>query len=1426
MSSESNVIQKLVGSSNYTIWALRMKALLVDRGLKAIITTDDVSDDVNDRALAAIQLFISDGPLLHVQNDERAHGTWNKLKSLYSSTGFSSEFIIIKEFFRCKLKKYSSMEEFINKIKQLNDELTSRELALPRQVVMSWVLDNLTSEYGFIVTGITQSLRVNPNSYDLDMLFSSLVDESKRLSSIDEKADKVLMASDRGSTNGKPVWSKNKYSNNRVNKQKFCRHCRNNKHPTSDCWILFPEKAPKSWSRQRGAKPSNKKPNNNLQAQIEPESQVDSVLTSQDVEDINLVDMDFDFDANVEKVFTIAHICCSDRKANNSVKEPRTFLMEPTVSPFTLNPDPESVQVYNSSLIDINTPFSDQTKIDQAKLRNGSQTFILDTGATKHIICDSSLFAGIRPCHKIVKWGNADSRVIKGVGDVYLRFTSNNKIYCLKNCLFMPEMGINIISQSMMQDGYTTILDNNKVYVKSQGRTIAYGKNINGLYYLAIDAVVKPTHLMYTSTKHSEVNEIQPHSVIDVNNLHRKMGHLSHSYTDKLLENTDGYSKILNKDRADVKNCDVCIRSKFTNQISRSSSARIFSYLEKVSSDICGPFNPITFDNYKYFITFLDAKTKFLEVKLLRTKYEAFEAFITYANVYENNENGKRIRILATDNGTEFTNKRFKSLLDKKGITHQLSPVYTKEPNGLVERINRTIVNKIRSLLIQSNLPKYMWGEACYTATHLYNRSPHAGLDFKTPYELKHGRKPDISKIKTFGSVCYYKNKGNNIKKLDDKAIKGILVGFNDSLYKVYNPGMKKCIWARDVHILENKFIQNPSQLDPPNNGVAVKLKSLELKSRDFDLYKAPNQALNSEERNDTTVVEPNVDEIATAHRDHWNGDEAVKISKSQSSLIIPLDEDDTDELALLVNINKEPNTFKQAMSCDTHQEWQMAMQAEIDELERQNTWSLTPLPHDKIPLRGRWVYKLKTDLQGQITKYKARSVVKGFNQVPGVDYSETFSTTCRPESYRLIFILAMHNKWHLNQYDVKNAFIHAEIDHDIYVEQPHGFEKPQNVQQSKKLYCKLRKALYGLKQSPRLWYEHLLGVLKKHGFQEMPYDSAIFIHPAQKLIIVCHVDDLIMTGPDPSLIEKCVSELSKSLKIEKIGNINQFLRMQIVTDYKNQTIHMNQSKYTAMLLEKFEKQNLKPVTSPVEQGVNLEKSSEPSAKENIHKYQQQVVSLIYLAISTRPDISFAVNRCARYMANPNESHFRALERIWKYLCQYPNLGLYYDCKIINESILGFTDADWGGDTIGRKSTSGYIFHLNGNIISWLSMQQKTVALSSCEAEYMAFKEAIKESIYLNNLLDFYNNFLKRISPNQIPKLMTDSDSALKLANNPEFHKRTKHIDITYHFIRNSIKEKKVQLIHVGTKNQQADGFTKGLDTIKHKSFLLTLNLK
>jgi hypothetical protein len=546
----------------------------------------------------------------------------------------------------------------------------------------------------------------------------------------------------------------------------------------------------------------------------------------------------------------------------------------------------------------------------------------------------------------------------------------------------------------------------------------------------------------------------------------------------------------------------------------------------------------------------------------------------------------------------------------------------------------------------------------------------------------------------------------------------------------------------------------------------------------------------------------------------------------------------------MVVNINNEPNTYKEAINSINNKEWQKAMEIEIEELNKQNTWDLITLPNNRTPLKGRWVYKIKTDLNNNIIKYKARWVVKGFNQILGIDYLDTFSTTCRPESYRIIFILAMQNNWGLYQYDIKNAFVHANIDKEIYVEQPLGFEnnnyinkninkrlKIDNNNNSNKIVCRLNKALYGLKQSPRLWYKHLLEVCKELNFDILPFDEAIFINKELKIIIICHVDDLIITGPNKDEINKITINMSNKLKLEYLGEINQFLGMEIKLDYKNKSILIHQNKYLNNLLKRFNKENLNPVSTPVELGIQLNKSEEQANKEDIKLYQQQIGSLIYLSTKTRPDITYGVNRCARFMSNPNISHFKALDRLWKYLNNYPKLGTYYDCNKNIFELLGYTDADWGGDIISRKSTSGFLYLLNNNIISWNSILQKTVALSSCEAEYMAFKEAIKEAIYLSNLVNYFykfnnNNNTDIIINIKVPILLTDSESAMKLANNPEFHKRSKHIDITYHFIREAILDKKVNLLYVNTKRQLADGFTKGLDTTKHKNFINCLNLR
>ena len=208
-------------------------------------------------------------------------------------------------------------------------------------------------------------------------------------------------------------------------------------------------------------------------------------------------------------------------------------------------------------------------------------------------------------------------------------------------------------------------------------------------------------------------------------------------------------------------------------------------------------------------------------------------------------------------------------------------------------------------------------------------------------------------------------------------------------------------------------------------------------------------------------------------------------------------------------------------------------MQLEVDELNSQNTWNLVDLPNNRTPLKGKWVYKIKRDLNNNIIKYKARWVVQGYNQIIGIDYLETFSTTCRPETYRLIFILAVQNKWLLYQYDIKNAFVHANIDKDIYIIQPIGHELNNNK------VCKLNKALYGLKQSPRLWYKYLLDICTKLGFKTLPYDKGIFINEANKTIIICYVDDLIITSPNKLEIDLIISNISKVLKLQYLGLIH-----------------------------------------------------------------------------------------------------------------------------------------------------------------------------------------------------------------------------------------------------------------------------------------------
>lgn len=522
---------------------------------------------------------------------------------------------------------------------------------------------------------------------------------------------------------------------------------------------------------------------------------------------------------------------------------------------------------------------------------------------------------------------------------------------------------------------------------------------------------------------------------------------------------------------------------------------------------------------------------------------------------------------------------------------------------------------------------------------------------------------------------------------------------------------------------------------------------------------------------------------------------------------------DSEDELALYAQ--QDPETYKDACASPDAENWQKAMKSELANLVGQKTWNLVELPPGKNLLRGRWVFKTKIDKTGNIEKYKARWVVKGFLQKYGIDYFETFSNIVKPMAYKTLFALAAHNDLEIQQWDVKSAFPNAPLDECIYVEQPHGFQDQKYPTRA----CFLNKALYGLKQSARQWYIYLSKLLSELGYSPIASDQSIFINRSSGIIVTSHIDDLLVFGKDIQAIKNLKTTLSKEVEISDLGEISYYLGIQVNRDRAKKSLSMSQQKFIEEILQKFGKNSLKPVKTPAEQGIRFEKNTDTATEEDIKVFQQQIGSLMYLMTSTRPDLCFSVGQCARFMSNPAPEHFKALDRIWQYLNYSKEFTMEYHPQELD--LQGYIDADWGGDFSSRKSTTGYVFLFGNSAISWSSKLQKTVALSSCEAEYMALKEGIKEQIWLQSLYQQLGIPYR----NDQTTLYTDSQSAIALAKNPEHHARTKHIDIQYHFVRQNVQDTTVKLTYIPTTDQPADGLTKALDSTKFARFIRYLGL-
>jgi len=448
-------------------------------------------------------------------------------------------------------------------------------------------------------------------------------------------------------------------------------------------------------------------------------------------------------------------------------------------------------------------------------------------------------------------------------------------------------------------------------------------------------------------------------------------------------------------------------------------------------------------------------------------------------------------------------------------------------------------------------------------------------------------------------------------------------------------------------------------------------------------------------------------------------------------------------------------------------------------------------------------VLKRKLGANGQVTRYKARLVARGFEQIYGIDFDETYASVVKPPSYKVMFALMTVLGWQCHQMDVKTAFLNGVLEEEVYIEAPDGFPEAKNK------VLRLRKALYGLKQSPRQWYKKLKDVLISHGWRCSNYDPSVFIHKESQLYMTVYVDDMNIFGLNQHAINETKEMLKGEFEMSDLGEVAYYLGIQIERLPNDATL-MHQETYIYQLLNKYGLNDIKPRHTPLDNRVKLEKEKHQTASKEFKKrYQSMVGSLNYLMTTTRFDIAQACSRVASFNSNPNVQHMEAVEEIFAYLKGTARQGIYYSLDAPNcNRLVGYVDSDWSGCPDTLRSTTGWVFTLGGAPVAWSSKRQATPALSSCEAEYMASTEAAKEAIWLKAFITDLE--LPNFESAPIP-LYIDNASAIRLTRNPEFYGRTKHIALRHHFIRDRVQAGEIDTRKIAGTMNPADAFTKAL---------------